>query len=79
MLRLMYIVDTTNNKVADYPIPVTDNADKKLIPVPLTVWHQQKYKYLNNDELKKEAEEVFCAIDYFGSGGQWNQISWYNI
>ena len=64
------VVDTANNKVADYPIPVTDNVHNELIPAPLTALHQRKYEYLNNDELKIEAEEVFCAIDYFGSGGQ---------
>ena len=56
------VVDTANSEVADYPIPVTDSADNELIPAPLTALHQQKYEHLNNDELKKEAEEVFCAM-----------------
>ena len=56
------VVDTANNEVADYQIPGADNADNEPIPAPLTALHQEKYEYLNNDELKKEAEKVFCTM-----------------
>ena len=59
------IADNVDSEMAEYQTAIADNVDNdpdNVIPAPLTALHQEKYEYFNNDELKKEAEKVFCTM-----------------
>ena len=58
------VADNGDSEMAKYQTAVADNADNdpdNVIPAPLTALHQEKYEYLD-DELKKEAEKIFCTM-----------------